>query len=137
MCGSDPEHGPWRSDTRRRAKLRPKRPAPQFLPGIGRAFPRRPPPFSASGWVHCREAACELELILRKAAEIRRDAQVFVLVGVGGSNQAARAMIEALKAPGGPEIVYAGNTLSAHYLQDVLRRIEGEKRLSERDRQEF
>lgn len=81
--------------------------------------------FSASGWVHCREAASELELILRKAAEIRRDAQVFVLVGVGGSNQAARAMIEALKAPGGPEIVYAGNTLSAHYLQDVLRRIEG------------
>lgn len=81
--------------------------------------------YAAAGWWRCREAACELELIRRTAAEIRQNAEVFVLVGVGGSNQAARAMIEALGGPGGPEILYAGNTLSAHYLQSVLRRIEG------------
>ena len=81
--------------------------------------------YAAAGWLHCREAACELETIREKAAEIRQNAEVFVLVGVGGSNQAARAMIEALKGPGGPEILYAGNTLSAHYLQSVLRRIQG------------
>ena len=83
------------------------------------------PAWGAAGWRNCREAACELELIRQKAAEIRKHAEVFVLVGVGGSNQAARAMIEALQAPGGPEIVYSGNTLSAHYLQKVLRHIQG------------
>lgn len=81
--------------------------------------------YPAMGWLHCAEAACELEVIKQKAAEIRKNAQVFVLVGVGGSNQAARAMIEALKAPGGPEIVYAGNSLSAHAVQTVLQKIEG------------
>lgn len=78
-----------------------------------------------TGWVDCMEAACELDVIRRKAEEIRKNAEVFVLVGVGGSNQAARAMIEAMKKPGGPKIVYAGNSLSAHAVQTVLDEIEG------------
>ena len=72
------------------------------------------------GWVHCDEAAVQLDAIKEKAAEIREHADTFVLVGVGGSNQAARSVIEALRRPKGPKIVYAGNTLSAAYLSDVL-----------------
>ena len=78
-----------------------------------------------TGWFHCAEAACQLDLIKEKAAEIRQNAEVFVLVGVGGSNQAARAMIEAIQKPGGPRIVYAGNTLSACEVARVLQAIEG------------
>ncbi len=79
----------------------------------------------STGWLDCKEAACELDVIREKAKEIRENADVFVLVGVGGSNQAARAMIEAMKKPGGPKIVYAGNSLSAHAVQTVLDEIEG------------
>ena len=61
-----------------------------------------------TGWFHCAEAA-----------------DVFVLVGVGGSNQAARAVIESVKKPGGPAILYAGNTLSAHGVAQTLEAIEG------------
>ena len=78
-----------------------------------------------TGWFHCAEAAQQLDLIKEKAAEIRENAEVFVLVGVGGSNQAARALIEAVKKPGGPAILYAGNTLSAHGVAEVLKAIEG------------
>jgi len=59
------------------------------------------------------------------ADEIRRNADAFVLIGVGGSNNAARAAITALQKPNTPEIVYMGNTLSAHALSRVLGRLEG------------
>lgn len=78
------------------------------------------------GWVHTETAAVQLEEICKKAEEVRRDGDVLVLVGVGGSNQAARAMIEALQKPGdGLEIVYMGNSLSPHYINSQLKRLEG------------
>jgi len=77
------------------------------------------------GWVYCAEAAIQVDAIEAKAAEIRKNADVFVLVGVGGSNQAARALIEALQVAGGPHIVYAGNTLSAAYLKRILDGLDG------------
>ena len=40
--------------------------------------------------------------MMAKADEIRKSADAFVLVGVGGSNQAARAVIKALQRPGIP-----------------------------------
>lgn len=77
------------------------------------------------GWLSCDEAAVQRTEIKQIAQEIRANADVFVLVGVGGSNQAARAMIEALQAEDDTvEIVYAGNTLSAHAIQKILRKIE-------------
>ncbi len=72
------------------------------------------------GWLHVKSAAVQLDLIKAKAEEVRRKADIFVLVGVGGSNQAARAMIEALKEKDGPVILYMGNTLSAHYIKKML-----------------
>ena len=65
--------------------------------------------------------------MMAKADEIRKSADAFVLVGVGGSNQAARAVIKALQRPGTPEIIYAGNTLSAPALQKVLRKLNDKR----------
>lgn len=48
-----------------------------------------------------------------------------MIVGVGGSNQAARAMIEALTDRKGPEVIYLGNSLSPHYISQMMKRLEG------------
>lgn len=81
---------------------------------------------NVKGWVAPKDAITELDVMKQKAEEIRRDAEVFVLIGVGGSNQSARAMIEALKdKTTGPEIIYAGNTLSSYEIQHILARIKG------------
>lgn len=77
---------------------------------------------NVNGWVDPASAAVQLPEIREKAAEIRERADLFVLVGVGGSNQAARAMEKALSKPDAPRFLYAGNTLSA----DSLRRIAAE-----------
>lgn len=77
------------------------------------------------GWRAPETSVVQLELIRQKAEEVRQDADVFVIVGVGGSNQAARAMIEALPQPNGPKIIYLGNTLSPHYIRQMLERLEG------------
>lgn len=80
----------------------------------------------AKGWLSCGGAAVQLHEILSIAGEIRERAEVFVLVGVGGSNQAARAMIEALRREGDrPEVIYAGNTLSACEVRRLLDKIHG------------
>jgi glucose-6-phosphate isomerase len=66
-----------------------------------------------------------LEAIAGTAAAIRDAGDAFVLAGVGGSNQAARAAISALGPLDGPEVLYAGNTISPHSLGETLRRLEG------------
>lgn len=77
------------------------------------------------GWLRTETAAVQMDLIREKAKEVREQADVFVIVGVGGSNQAARAMIEALTDRKGPEIVYLGNSLSPHYIAQMLKHLEG------------
>jgi glucose-6-phosphate isomerase len=83
------------------------------------------------GWI---EAVQEQnpELLTRieeKAQEVREHADLFVLIGVGGSNQGARATIQALsfreQSPASPKILYTGNNLSPSYLNTVLRELEG------------
>jgi glucose-6-phosphate isomerase len=59
------------------------------------------------------------------AQEIREQADVFLLIGVGGSNQGARAVIKALQHEGRPEIIYTGNNLSPVYMQKILAQIKG------------
>lgn len=79
------------------------------------------------GWLNPDKWAGEgqLEAILMKAAEIRINADAFVVVGVGGSNQSARAAISALGRGGSPEVLYAGNTLSGWEARQLLERLEG------------
>lgn len=78
------------------------------------------------GWLDVDEWAGEevLERTERLAAQIRERSDTFVVIGVGGSNNASRAVVRALE-PRGCRIVWAGNTLSAHRLNGVLDQIEG------------
>ena len=77
------------------------------------------------GWMDCMEATeGYLQAVKDKAAEWRAIADTLVVVGVGGSNQAARGVIDALGGDG-LRIVWAGNTLSAWELQRILRELEG------------
>ncbi len=66
-----------------------------------------------------------LRKIEEKALEIRKKADIFVIVGVGGSNQGARAITCALDVSDKPEIVYLGNNLSASTIKKTLKILEG------------
>ena len=56
--------------------------------------------------------------------EIRENAEVLVLLGVGGSNNAARAVIEALGSR--LEVVYAGTSTSPYTIDKAIARCEGQ-----------
>ncbi|MDF2820263.1 MAG: glucose-6-phosphate isomerase [Clostridiales bacterium] len=79
------------------------------------------------GWLNVEEWAGDeaISHLVKKAAQIRKEADVFVLIGVGGSNQAARAVVQALQIDNKPEILYAGNNISAHYVNKLLKKLEG------------
>ncbi len=79
------------------------------------------------GWLDPDEWAGDAELgrIEAIAKEICKNADVFVVVGVGGSNNAARAVITALQRPQTPQIIYMGNTLSAYSLSKALGGLNG------------
>ena len=63
-----------------------------------------------------------------EAEKIRKKAEVYVVVGIGGSYLGSRAIIEALKHSfdalygdrNFPQIIYAGQTLSEDYMADLL-----------------
>ncbi len=83
------------------------------------------------GWIEAVQDIDQnmLEQIEEKAKEIQEKADIFVVIGVGGSNQGARAVIHALsyqsKTGKKPDIVYAGNNLSPAYLKAVLNKLQG------------
>lgn len=60
------------------------------------------------------------------ARMIRAEATALVVVGIGGSNQAARAVVDAIGEKGGLKIVWAGNSISAHSIRQALAELEGE-----------
>jgi len=66
-----------------------------------------------------------LERILEVSEYVRKNAEVFVVVGIGGSNRSALAAIECFKYdhPDAPEVIWAGNNLSGSSLKRVLDRI--------------
>ena len=78
------------------------------------------------GWFYpCRlENSSLLDQIQAQADQIRKTAEVFILIGVGGSNRGAQSVIETL-GDQQVEILYAGDNLSAHALQDILAHIRG------------
>lgn len=70
----------------------------------------------------------EKQKILLLANEIRKEADVFLVIGIGGSYLGSKAVIEALKPyfdKGKPEILFAGYHLSASYLKELLTYLEG------------
>ena len=58
------------------------------------------------------------------ADAIRSRDEVFVLIGVGGSNNAARSVIEAVGGQAGTRVIYAGNTLSPDSMARALGEIK-------------
>ncbi|MDD4564594.1 MAG: glucose-6-phosphate isomerase [Eubacteriales bacterium] len=71
----------------------------------------------------------ELKRILDTAEKIRKQCEVFVVIGIGGSYIGARAAISALAAGAGPvpEIYYAGQNLSGTYHKELLEEINGKE----------
>lgn len=79
------------------------------------------------GWLEIDEWAKPdiIQDVLQLAQQIRAKADVFVLIGVGGSNKAARSVIDALQVSG-PKVLYAGNTLSPSAIQSLLQELDGQ-----------
>ena len=76
----------------------------------------------------------EFARIKKAADKIRKDTDVLIVIGIGGSYLGARAAIEFLKGPyynnlrdNAPEIYFAGNSISGSYLADMLKLCEGKR----------
>ena len=86
------------------------------------------------GWLNlpAREPTEEILRIQETAKKIRRESDVCVVVGIGGSYLGPRAAIELLQGPnrnmgrgkGDPRILFAGNNLSTRHHQELLRLLE-------------
>ena len=73
----------------------------------------------------------EFDRIQAAAEKIRRDSEVLVVIGIGGSYLGARAAIDFLRPDfynnlpkeerNAPEIYFAGNSISASYLSNLIR----------------
>ena len=79
------------------------------------------------GWFSVDEAAGpeRVDFLLEQAGRVRADADAFVVIGIGGSNQAARAVVKALRPEDGPAILWAGNTISACETARLLKELDG------------
>ena len=75
-----------------------------------------------------RQQHPEMFRILLAAEQIRKDSDVCVVVGIGGSDLGARAAIELLQGPshnlgkgkGNPRILFAGNSLSTRHWNEGM-----------------
>ena len=89
------------------------------------------------GWVDLPVDYDKTEFSRIKAAaeKIRKDSDVLIVIGIGGSYLGARAAIEMLshsfynsvskEMRKGPQIFYAGNSISSTYLADLIEAVEG------------
>ena len=74
----------------------------------------------------------EFERIKKAAEKIKKNTEVFIVIGIGGSYLGARAAIEFVKSPmynnlkkDTPDIYFVGNSISADYLNEILEICEG------------
>jgi len=73
------------------------------------------------GWVDLKMEVPELEKIKVAASKIRKQSDLLIVIGIGGSYLGARAVIDALSHTFYPKnVIFAGNNLSADYLNDLL-----------------
>ena len=76
----------------------------------------------------------EFSRIQEAAKRIRKDTDVFVVIGIGGSYLGARAAIEFLKSErynakrkNGPDIYFTGNNISSTALCELMELCEGRR----------
>lgn len=77
----------------------------------------------------------EFERVKETARKIRKESEIFIVAGIGGSYLGARAIIESLSHSFGdllsrekrksPHILYVGNNLSSNYIMELLEAIRG------------
>ncbi len=81
------------------------------------------------GWVDPARIVSpdDVKTIKALADRMRGDSDILVSIGIGGSYLGARAVIEALGEGDGPEVLFAGNSLSAHEHAKVLKKLEGKR----------
>ena len=89
-----------------------------------------------AGWLHLptNYDKKEFERIKKSAKKIKKDSEVFVVIGIGGSYLGAKAVIdlfssqfsnmESLNDRKHPQIIFAGNNLSAKYIDDLIEYIK-------------
>lgn len=88
-----------------------------------------------SEWLGWRDLVKEpndalLEKISSIGSKIRKEADIFIVCGIGGSYLGAKAVIDALTPhfdKNGPEILYAGHHMGGRYLKDLLEHIKTPK----------
>ena len=88
------------------------------------------------GWIDLPENYDkeEFERIKKDAKKIKKESDVLLVIGIGGSYLGARAVIEALTSSfynnlndskrKYPQIIYVGNNLSPNYINDVIEYLE-------------
>lgn len=78
-----------------------------------------------AGWVELplKPKLDEIAKIKEAAEKINKESEIVVCIGIGGSYLGHRAIIEALRPIGGPEFVYAGNSLSKRELDYALKKV--------------
>jgi len=79
----------------------------------------------------------EFKRIRAAAAKIRKESDIFLVIGIGGSYLGARAMIELLshsfsnaadkRTRKGPIILFCGNSISATYFSDLMDLLNGKR----------
>ncbi|MGN0606128.1 MAG: glucose-6-phosphate isomerase [Oscillospiraceae bacterium] len=86
------------------------------------------------GWLDLPENYDKEEFARIKAAaeKIKKNSDVLIVIGIGGSYLGARAAIEMMKSPyynnlkkDTPDIYFAGNNISSTYLNEILSIIDG------------
>ena len=81
-----------------------------------------------TGWLRWPKEcpAGELDKIQQAAAQICRDSQVLVVIGIGGSYLGAKAAIDLLggNGPEKTQVIFAGNTLSSDEMAALLAQLE-------------
>lgn len=89
------------------------------------------------GWLDIPNgySADEIERIRKVASNIRKNSEVFVVVGIGGSYLGAKAAIEMLshsfasmldrEGRGGPIVLFAGQNISSSYMNELVDVLEG------------
>ena len=89
-----------------------------------------------TGWLHLPETYDRAEFARIEAAgrRVRKQAQAFVVIGIGGSYLGARAAIELLCSPrrnevktSGPDIYFIGNGISGDDIAEVLDLVRGKE----------
>ena len=88
-----------------------------------------------SEWLGWRDLLAEpndaiLQEISSYAEAIRKEADIFIVCGIGGSYLGAKAIIDALKphfGENGPEILYSGHHIGGKYLQEMVEYLKAPK----------